>query len=118
MPLFIEHRDLTFEDDLVYCSGHAYFNCTFRRCTLLFKGGPGALVRCHMEACAYHFDLMINDKDGAKWLAQVASWLVSGMPDPTSVKVFDPAAEDIGVAQFTTLDPASDSSESGEGSER
>lgn len=65
MPTILRHDDVTFEDAVVPMAGHAYFNCTFRKCTMLYRGFMHC-DGCHFEACIWHFDLLITDAN--EWL--------------------------------------------------
>ena len=62
MSLLLRHSDLSFTDQVVYLTGHAYERCTFERCTLVVQGtGNTALVECRFVACAWHLDVILHE---------------------------------------------------------
>lgn len=64
MPILMHHKGITFRDQVVYLTGHAYEDCVFERCTLVHRGAPtGVMIRCTMAGCVWHLDLLISDSD-------------------------------------------------------
>ncbi len=62
MSLLLRHADVSFADQVVYLTGHAYERCTFLRCTLVVQGtGNTALVECTFSACAWHLDVILHE---------------------------------------------------------
>ena len=53
---------MSFSDQVVYLTGHAYERCTFARCTMVVQGtGNTALVECSFVACAWHLDVILHE---------------------------------------------------------
>ncbi len=43
-------------------SGHAYFDCAFKQCTLIVRSGAYAFgPGCHFESCVWHVDIVLHD---------------------------------------------------------
>ena len=62
MSLLLRHSDVSFSDQVVYLTGHAYERCTFVRCTMVVQGtGNTALVECSFVACAWHLDVILHE---------------------------------------------------------
>ena len=62
MSLLLRHSDVSFSDQVVYLTGHAYERCSFVRCTLVVQGtGNTALVECSFVACAWHLDVILHE---------------------------------------------------------
>jgi hypothetical protein len=62
LSLLLRHSDLSFSDQVVYLTGHAYERCTFVRCTMVVQGtGNTALVECSFIACAWHLDVILHE---------------------------------------------------------
>jgi hypothetical protein len=46
-----------FEDSTEVIDGVEYRACEFRRCTLVYRGGPlPTLIQCHFSHCRWEFD--------------------------------------------------------------
>jgi hypothetical protein len=46
----------TFEERDVVLDDHAYTNCVFRRCRLVYGGGPLPVISgCELDSCAFRF---------------------------------------------------------------
>ena len=62
VSLLLRHSDLSFSDQVVYLTGHAYERCRFVRCTMVVQGtGNTALVECSFIACAWHLDVILHE---------------------------------------------------------
>lgn len=61
MAIVLTHEDTVFEDQVVYLGGHAYFDCTFRRCTMVLCGFDGVMTGCEIIACVWHLDFSVSD---------------------------------------------------------
>ena len=62
MSLLLRHSDVSFSDQVVYLTGHAYERCAFVRCTMVVQGtGNTALVECSFIACAWHLDVILHE---------------------------------------------------------
>jgi hypothetical protein len=62
VSLLLRHSGLSFSDQVVYLTGHAYERCTFVRCTMVIQGlGNTALVECSFIACAWHLDVILHE---------------------------------------------------------
>jgi len=62
VSLLLRHCDVSFSDQVVYLTGHAYERCTFVRCTMVVQGtGNTALVECSFIACAWHLDVILHE---------------------------------------------------------
>jgi hypothetical protein len=55
------HRNLAFVNQVVYLSGHAFVDCTFRDCTLVMRSFDFVFSRVRIENCIWHVDLVIHD---------------------------------------------------------
>ena len=52
----VEISGTTFEERDVVLDDHAYTNCVFRRCRLVYGGGPLPIVTgCELDSCAFRF---------------------------------------------------------------
>jgi hypothetical protein len=50
------HKAETFENRSVVLDGDEYEDCTFRNCSLIYKGGePPRLVNNYLENCSWQF---------------------------------------------------------------
>lgn len=75
------HKDVVFEDQVVPMTGHAYEGCTFRRCTLVYRGGPGSFVNCMFDTNVFHIDLVVHDIDmWRNFLATTADVVLKCLP--------------------------------------
>lgn len=75
------HEDATYEDAVVYVSGHAYKRCAFERCTFVVKGN----IPCHFESCSFggivwHIDVLVHDKQEAANLIQLLEVVSGSIP--------------------------------------
>jgi hypothetical protein len=61
MSTLLRHDGLVFEDDAVHARGHAYFRCTFRRCTIIVRDGDTYWSECRFDSCVWHFDYVFDD---------------------------------------------------------
>jgi len=54
------HENKTFEAQTLQISGHAYFNCKFINCTLIFTNVPVVLQGCQFQNCNWslHYDIL------------------------------------------------------------
>jgi hypothetical protein len=57
------HEGTPFQDATIHLSGHAYFNCVFTRCTMVYNGGPCHLEGCSMNSCSLHLNVTIYDSN-------------------------------------------------------
>jgi hypothetical protein len=85
--VLLTHRDVIFEDDVVLATGHAYFNCTFRRCTITIREGESFFHTCAFESCIWHIDMVIHDVQQLARFQNMIPLIESGLPrsDPTKV---------------------------------
>jgi hypothetical protein len=64
VPVLLRHSNLTFRDQTVYLTGHAYERCHFTRCTFVVQGtGNTALIECDFVACVWHLDIILHEKE-------------------------------------------------------
>ena len=61
MAVSLVHEGIVFEDATVYVTGNAFFDCTFLRCTLVFRGFPIIASNCKFSSCIWHIDWLIHD---------------------------------------------------------
>lgn len=76
--VLVFHHGATFKETTVYLTGHAYRNCRFERCTLVFSGWPSVLSGCSLANCALLLDVMIYDAESLKDLRYILD-LTEGM---------------------------------------
>jgi len=75
------HKDVVFQDQVLYTTGHAYHGCTFRRCTLFYRGGPGVFDTCTFQGVIWHLDVLIHDSNQwDEFMANVASAVTKSLP--------------------------------------
>ena len=80
MPTLMVHRDVIYEDDTVYMSGHAYFNCTFRRCTMVMTDMVGEAQSCNFDGCVFHINMIINDVSKLETMFQMLEFMREALP--------------------------------------
>ena len=77
-----------FEDQVIYLTGHAYYNCAFERCTFVLASGCDfQVIGCAWSACALHLDYIIHDVNSLDRLRTILTdfetmFLVSGSSVP------------------------------------
>ncbi len=86
MVSLLLHKDATFEDEVVYATGHAFVRCAFDRCTVVMAGFPFSFDTCTFDTCVWHLNIVIHDREQ---LATVRGLLATiegalPMPDPNS----------------------------------
>ena len=91
MPLLLMHRDTVFEDDTVLLRGNAFVNCTFRRCTLVFRDGVSMLESCSFESCIWHIDYVVSDREEAEALVRMLGFIEQGLPQPAATEANTPS---------------------------
>lgn len=96
------HRDMDFEDDVIYLDGHSYVNCGFSRCTFIYRGGISNFVGPRIESCVIVMDVTLYDLrglEGAKQILQLAEAMLTknagGTPD-LSAKPFKRPSDPVG----------------------
>lgn len=81
-PMLMLHKGVTFRDQVVYATGHAYEGCTFERCTIVCLGmGPGAFSHCSFATCVWHLSLVVHD--GEQWdhfMSGMAAMITKSLP--------------------------------------
>jgi hypothetical protein len=82
MAITLVHENVVFEDQVVYLAGNTFFDCTFRRCTLLIRETVGsAFVNCTFDGCIWHLDILVCDHEYWKaFLEQVAPMITKSLP--------------------------------------
>lgn len=48
-----QHKDCTFEGEVVPLDNSSFEGCTFRKCTIAYAGGPARLVRNRFTDCSF-----------------------------------------------------------------
>jgi hypothetical protein len=85
MMLVVENR--TFENATVYLTGHAFLDCTFRHCTLVYRGEGCTFSNCTIDACIFHIDWLVTDhRIWAEFLTGFGRKIVDGLPRPLGDK--------------------------------
>src|SRR6185437_396151 len=67
----INRRNITFENDAIYLTGYAYYNCIFNNCTMVFNGAPFILYACQFSTCVWHLDVVVHDPEVWKILKEM-----------------------------------------------
>ena len=81
MATFLVHEKVVFEDQVIYLAGNSYFDCTFRRCTLVVREQIGPLTGCCIESCIWHLDLLISDHEyWDSFLGRIAPAITQSLP--------------------------------------
>ena len=81
MAVLIRRENLTFRNTVVYLAGHAFVNCTFEACTMVVREATGVLERCNFNACVWHLDVFVTDRDHwARLLDSIGPLLLSSLP--------------------------------------
>ena len=55
-----KHEGETFESETVWITGHAYFGCIFKKCTMIVTNGPGTLNNCKIEDCTWRLEFNVS----------------------------------------------------------
>lgn len=77
----IRHEATVFEDAVVCLTGHAWHDCTFRRCTLIWRGPPTVIDEdCVMDSCTWIVDLTLASRDDAEELQRMANAAAKTLP--------------------------------------
>lgn len=78
------HEKQEFKHCTVYMSGHAFYDCSFFRCTLVVRDwGILTLVGCKFDCCLWHLDLLISDPRAWENMTRVLVPLIQGsLPRP------------------------------------
>ncbi len=74
-------EDLTFENRVMHLTGHAYVNCTFRKCTIVFRGFPTKCDHVHFEDCVWEINWLVHDRN--QWevfLEKLGPSLIGSVP--------------------------------------
>src|SRR5258707_1065324 len=79
MSLLLQHRNVVFEDDTVYLSGHAYFNCTFIRCTLILRDSESHMEECVFNSCVWHIDWVLHDVEQFRMFQAILQFIESSL---------------------------------------
>lgn len=74
------HKDVVYEDDDVLLTGHAFVNCTFRRCTLTLRDGASHMERCTFEACVWRLDMLVHDVSQMQHLRSLMAYIERSLP--------------------------------------
>jgi hypothetical protein len=83
MAVLLTHRDVTFENQTVYLTGHSYVDCRFVHCTLVLRDGPeAAFENCRFESCVWHLDLVVPNFEACTRLEH----LIGSYVKPTLVR--------------------------------
>ena len=81
MTTLIRRDNITFRDQTVYMAGHAFVNCTFDHCTIIVRESTGVLENFRFNACVWHLDLFINDRERFQTLvSNIGPILLSSLP--------------------------------------
>lgn len=77
-----KHENKTFEGLTVQISGHAYFNCKFINCTLIFTNVPVILQGCHFQNCNWHlqYDILWGAPQTLQTIKKLVEKIDQGMP--------------------------------------
>jgi hypothetical protein len=80
--LLTKHQGMEFADHTIYVTGHAYINCTFARCTLVWNGGPSRVEHCRFQNCNWRieYDVLWGDPSTRSALRQLID-LIDGALD-------------------------------------
>lgn len=82
MSVLLVHENVIFEDATVYLTGNAYFDCTFRRCTLIVREPAMVLTGCEFDSsCIWHIDMIIHDHEmWAAFLKTFSEFIAKTLP--------------------------------------
>ena len=96
MTMLPIHKDVVYEDTVIYLSGNAYESCEFHRCVFVHAGVPGVLRNCRINTCLLHLQLLINDQDACDSLIKLLTELRPGFlpPEKTDSSASPPTAAD------------------------
>ena len=78
MSVLLRRENLTYRDQVVYAAGHAFVNCTFDGCTIVVREATAVLERCAFNACVWHLDVMVTDRDHWAQLVNMIGPLLHG----------------------------------------
>ena len=83
MAVVLVHEGKVFEDQTVYLSGNAYFDCSFSRCVLVFRGDAGPITGCSFQSCVWHLDMVVSDHQAwEEFLTVLAPMISKSLPRP------------------------------------
>ena len=76
-----KHENETFESQTIRLAGHAYFNCMFKRCTLIFTNTACALNNCHFDSCHWRieYDVLWCEQNTVTPLKRLLEVIEAGM---------------------------------------
>jgi hypothetical protein len=117
--ILVTHRDVVFEDRVVYLTGNTFDNCTFKRCTLIYIGFPMTVVNCHIDnSCSFHIDTVLHDATQARDFIRLLTGWLKHMPNshdmftPNGTRgTFDAAS--IAISPVLPCEPSSCSNDEG-----
>ena len=82
--LFLRHDNREFIDDTIHLVGHAYFNCSFIRCTFIVKDGVGTISGGTMTACVWNIDMVVHDEHSFDAIAHILSLVRASLLSETT----------------------------------
>ncbi len=105
----LRHDGVIFEDQTVYLTGNAYFNCEFKRCAFVVVGTPFSVLNgCKLEGCIWHLNVVLHDQQQAMGFVEFLKNVVqrsvptseSGGPDVGPVPAKPPLVGDTVTVNF------------------
>ena len=79
-PILLLHKDVEFDDQVVYVTGNAYKACRFTRCCMVVKGLPFHMEECIFDSCVWHCDIVIHDDLQVKAMRDVLDMAGMSLP--------------------------------------
>lgn len=75
-----KHENETFTSQTVMLGGHAYFNCTFKSCTLIYTNTATILNNCRLEMCHWRieYDVLAGNESTLAALKNLLEMLDKG----------------------------------------
>ena len=87
----LRHDNVVFEHETIYATGHGYFGCKFRFCTVVLLGATNAIFdNCSFDNCVWHVNLVLHDQDscaGAATIIEIARRCVPAPPPSETPKL-------------------------------
>ena len=81
MSTLLLHKNTVFEDQVIFLADNAYIECTFKRCTFMFRETPSILDRCTFDSCVWHLDLLVSDRQAwARFVQNIVPMIGQSLP--------------------------------------
>ena len=73
-------ENITYEDTTVMLTGHAYRNCKFNRCTLVYRGSPVELIGCEFTNVVWQVDVLLHEQEQVDQMCDLLLDAKRGLP--------------------------------------